>query len=211
MSEVVEEMIEEIRQPEPVTPAHLEGRDINRENQRPGSARFGLGGLLIVLGVALLAVQLLDIRFGRFLWPFYVIVPGVLLFIFALFTGGELGEGLSAFGGMVTMTGVLLLYQNSTGHWESWAYAWALIAPASVGLAHTIYGGLRGRGNLIRSGIHLVTIGVILFLVGGIFFEAIIGISGFGFRLSGLVWPMILIGLGVFMLIGTFLPARKKV
>jgi len=43
--------------------------------------------------------------------------------------------------------------------------------------------------------------------VGGFFFELILGISGFG--LGGLGWPLLLIGLGVLLLVGNLLSARK--
>ena len=34
---------------------------------------------------------------------------------------------------VVTTVGLVLLYQNTTGRWESWAYAWALVGPAASG------------------------------------------------------------------------------
>ena len=37
-------------------------------------------------------------------------------------------------GVIVTATGALLLYQSITGHWASWAYAWAMY-PALTGFA----------------------------------------------------------------------------
>jgi hypothetical protein len=47
-----------------------------------------------------------------------------------------------------------------------------------------------------------------MFLVGAVFFELIIGISGLG--LGGLGWPLLLIGLGVILLIVNFLPGRRR-
>ena len=54
------------------------------------------------------------------------------------------GLGFAIAGTIVTTIGFLLLYQDSTGHWESWAYAWALLTLAA-GLGTLIYGLAIGR------------------------------------------------------------------
>jgi hypothetical protein len=134
-------------------------------------------------------------------------VPGVLLFVFALTTGGSAGEGLAIFGSVVTMTGTLLLYQNTFGHFQSWAYAWALVAPTSIGLGQIIYGSIRAREQMVVNGRRLTTIGGVIFLVGAVFFELIIGISGFGLGRLGLgsyAWAILLVGLGVIILLRTW-------
>ena len=124
-----------------------------------------------------------------------------------LVTGGA-GEGLVIVGSIVTMVGLLLFYQNTTGHWESWAYAWALVAPTSIGLGQILYGALKAEKGRIQSGIGLVTVGGTLFVVGAVFFELIIGISGF--RLGPVWLPVILIGLGVLGLVRTLFFRRKR-
>ncbi len=97
------------------------------------------------------------------------------------------------------MVGLLLLYQHTTDHWESWAYAWALVIPTSIGLGHMIYGALKGRRPLVTTGVRLATLGIGLFLAGAVFFEAVIGISGV--RWSGIGWPLVLIGVGLVLLL----------
>ncbi len=171
----------------------------DRGNRGLDSAVVVLGGLLIVLGVLFLLGQLFEVTLGQFGWPFFIIVPGVLLFIFALSTGPGAGELLASIGSVITMVGLLLLYQNTTDHWESWAYAWALVIPMSVGLAHIIYGSLKGRRPLVTTGVRLATLGIGLFLAGAVFFEAVIGISGV--RWSGIGWPLVLIGVGLVLLL----------
>jgi hypothetical protein len=180
------------------------------DGQKSGSnnLNLALGAILVVVGLLFLVGQVFDISFGRFLWPFLIIIPGVLLFGLALTTGGQAGEPMAIFGSMVTVVGLLLLYQNTTDHWESWAYAWALVAPTSVGLGQIVYGALKGQQNTLKSGTRLATVGIAVFLVGAVFFELIIGISGLG--LGGLGWPLLLIGLGVILLVVNFLPGRRK-
>lgn len=69
----------------------LEEMDIlDDSNERPprNVANLSTGVILIALGIVLLAARVLDISLGHYLWPFYIIVPGALLFIFALTARG---------------------------------------------------------------------------------------------------------------------------
>lgn len=166
------------------------------------------GALLILLGILFLIAQLFGVRIGAYLWPFFVIVPGVLIFIAAFAVTEKGGEGLAVFGGITTATGVLLFFQNVTDLWASWAYAWALVAPTSVGLALMAYGAFKGHSGMTQSGMRLTLIGLAIFAVGFVFFELIIGVSGFG--LGRWAWPLLLIGLGVLLVLGAFLPALRR-
>ena len=178
-------------------------------NRGPRIGNMVLGGALVVLGILFILGQLLDISVGRFVWPFFIIVPGVLLFVFALTTGGSASEGLAIFGSVVTMTGTLLLYQNTFDHFQSWAYAWALVAPTSIGLGQIIYGSIKDREQMVVNGRRLTAIGGVIFLVGAVFFELIIGISGFGLgRYAGAI---LLIGLGIFIVFRTWRPGAPAV
>jgi len=170
--------------------------------------RLIVGGVLVGLGGLLLLDNLFDLSVGRFLWPFFIITPGVLIFMAALSVEEGLGEALAMLSGIITMTGLLLLYQSVTGHWASWAYAWALIAPTSVGLAQIMYGRERGKPHLIETGKTLSKIGLIIFAVGMTFFDVILGISGRGF--GRLAAPLALVALGGYILY-TNLSTRNKI
>lgn len=163
----------------------------------PGNA--ALGGILIVLGIVFLLGQMFDIRIGQFVWPFFIIVPGVFLFFLALSLEAPAGEPLSIVGSIVTMVGLLLFYQSITGHWESWTYAWALVAPTSPGLGQILYGTLKGRPETVKTGKDLTKVGLGIFVVAAIFFELIIGVGGFGLGRVG--WPLLLIVLGILLLL----------
>ncbi len=163
---------------------------------RPGNVL--IGGVLILLGLIFLIGELFNIRLGQFVWPFFIIGPGVFLFLLSLMLGEESGKGLSGVGGLVTMVGLVLFFQNVTGYWATWAYAWALVAPTSIGLGMFSYGLLKGRADIRHEGWNVAKVGLAIFIVAAVFFELIVGLSGFGLGRYG--WPLLLIVLGVFLL-----------
>lgn len=165
-----------------------------------------LGATLVVLGVVLLASRQLGLQIDFIAWPFFVIGPGLLLFVLAV-SMRPAGAALMIPASMVTMIGLLLLYQNTTGHWESWAYAWTLVTPTAVGIGLVLGGLLENRPRQTAAGRRVTTIGLILFLAGGVFFEAILNISGR--NLGRLLFPALLIGLGLILLITNLFAGRS--
>jgi hypothetical protein len=161
-----------------------------------------LGGLFVLIGAILLAGQLLRFDVGHYGWPFFVIAPGILIIVVALTLRGPVSEGLAILGSIVTVSGLILLVQDATYHFESWAYAWALVFPGAIGLGMILYGLTAGRPGNVRSGIRLVGIALVLFLLGAAFFEGVIGIGGYQLDHSaGIVLGVIIIVLGALMLV----------
>lgn len=183
---------------------------------KPGSNMIGTlaGTLLILLGIAFLMVRLLisifDFDLGHYTWPLFIIVPGVLMFIAAFMLERRAGVPLAMFGGMVAATGVILMIQNIFDLYATWAYAWALIAPTSIGLSKLLYGMARGLGDEIKSGLAMAGIGVVIFVVIGAFFELVIDLNGLGLNVSWLCWPTLLIGCGIITLIVNLIPRRNS-
>lgn len=138
--------------------------------------RLILGFLLISLGIVLLLDQILAIRVIDVLWPFFIIIPGVAFFM-AMATGGSERGGLAIPASILTMLGGLLLYQSITGHWESWAYAWSLIFPISVGVGIALQGARTASPALQKTGMGFIRVGLVIFLSAGVFFEMFLGIS----------------------------------
>ena len=137
-----------------------------------------LGGVLIVVGAIALAGRAVSVDLFAVGWPLFVIVPGVLMFAAGVGIGGRAGVALAIPGGIVTMVGLVLAVQAATGLWATWAYAWALVAPGGVGLALVLYGLITRQPDLARVGWPVLATGIGLFLVFGLFFEAVIGLSG---------------------------------
>jgi hypothetical protein len=148
-----------------------------------------------------LAVQVLAIDLSSFGWPLFVIIPGLTLLVVGFVS---LGTGAAIPGGILTMVGLVLAYQNSTGNWASWAYAWALVAPGGVGLGLFLQG-LRERSTgLIRQGRYLMFIAALIFMAGFVFFESILNLSGMNDH------PVVKAALpALFIVIGVLLLARS--
>lgn len=168
--------------------------------ERRGNAAPIIGAVLVILGLLFFAQQFINVDLGDYLWPFFIIVPGLLFFV-AMVAGGRSAGGLAIPGSIITMVGLILLGQNLTGWWQSWAYAWALIFPTAVGLGMLIQGWWSGEPHLFQTGLRFVAVGLGLFAVFAIFFELVLGIGGFG-GLGSVLFPLLLIVAGVFLLFG---------
>lgn len=170
--------------------------------RRGSSGTALLGILLITIGVFFFIGQRLNIDWGAATWPFYVIAPGLALMAWGL-TQRD-GSGLTVAGSIVTMVGLVLLYQNATGHWESWAYAWALVGPGGSGLGMLLYGTRSGNRKMARDGFWQILVAIGLFVAGFIFFEGVIGISGEPLPLPEWLLPAVVIAIGLLVLVRGF-------
>jgi hypothetical protein len=189
----------------------MNNKPINILSSKIVTSFFGAG--LILLGILFLIGRYVRVVFnfdiGHYGWPFFIIIPGLLLFMASFVFERRAGVTPAIFGGMATMAGLVLLVQNTFDLFASWAYAWSLIAPTSMGLAKLVYGALRGLGDEVRSGLTLSGIGLAIFVIAGFFFELVIGINGFHFGLSWVCLPALLIGLGAILLLSSLLPRRN--
>jgi hypothetical protein len=157
-------------------------------------SNLAVGLILILIGAWFLAAQVfpnLQVWFNiSFSWPLIIIGVGVLLLLIGLLAG-EPGMAVPAC--IVGGIGGLLYYQNLTGNWGSWAYAWTLI-PGFVGVGLLLSGLLGNRPRrALGDGLNLIIISLVLFLV----FAAFLG----GPNLFGPFWPVLIILLGVWLII----------
>ena len=169
-----------------------------------------LGGLLVLLGIAVLLGQALQLDLGRVGWPLFVIIPGLGLLGLGLATPGRPGEVLAMVGGVVTMAGLVLLVQNATDQFDTWAYAWTLVFLVGAGIGRWLSGVVRGRGELARSGAWLIAAGLVAFLGLAVFFEVAVGLSGHRSGAAGrYVLAALLILAGLALLGRRLLAARR--
>jgi hypothetical protein len=162
---------------------------------------IGLGILLIILGLVFLPGQLfpgIAERFGPITWPIIVVGIGVFLFILGLITGNP---GMAVPACIVGGIGLVLIWQNTTGNYTSWAYAWTLIL-GFIGVGIILEGLLAGHfgRSLVRGG-WLILLSLVLFTI----FASFTG----GPQFLGIYWPLLLIGLGILALIQYFVQQRR--
>jgi hypothetical protein len=177
------------------------------EERRGGNAGAVVGAILIVIGILVLAGQQLDIDWGADAWPLYIIAAGVTMLALGLTQAHR--SGLTTAGSIMSVVGLILLYQNITDHWESWAYAWALVGPGGSGLGMLLSGTRNGNRKMARDGFWMILTALGIFAVGFIFFEGVIGISGDRLPLPDWFLPAVIIVLGVAVLVRGFMSGDR--
>jgi hypothetical protein len=161
------------------------------------------GAVLIAFGLLALAGQIFRKVDWGFLWPFTVIGIGAVFFL-AMFAGGKQTAGFAIPGSIVGGIGLMLLFQNITQHWESMSYFWTLII-LFVGAGLYIMGWYGGDAGQKQSGVRVMKVGFILFIIFGAFFELIF--SSF----NNMIFPVLLILLGVYLILNrSGMLGRKK-
>jgi hypothetical protein len=175
--------------------------------ERRWGPNVAVGVVLVVVGLFFLVVRVLDIDLSVYGWPLFVIIPGLTLVVVGF---ASLGSGALIPGSILTMIGLILAYQNSTGDWPAWAYAWPLVAPFSVGLALYLQG-LRTRDvSLLKQGRNLMFIGALIFMILFVLFETILHISGIDYGWFGkAALPALLIVIGVVLLVRSMQRGRS--
>ncbi|HEV2477977.1 MAG TPA: hypothetical protein VGX22_15680 [Candidatus Dormibacteraeota bacterium] len=177
--------------------------------RRPGgSSTAALGIVLVVVGLFALLIVLSGVDLTQNGWPLFIIIPGLTLLIVGFISFGGVA---TVPGGIVTMLGLVLAYANSTGDWPVWAYAWALVIPGGIGLGLYLQA-LRDHDQpSLRNGRNLIFVSLMIFLIGFVVFESILGISGrdyFGdFGKAAL--PALLIIVGAILLVRSIQASRR--
>jgi len=168
---------------------------------------MALGIVLVVVGLFALGVVLFGIDLTQYGWPLFVIIPGLTLLVVG-FVG--VGAGASIPGGIITMLGLVLAYQSSTGDWPSWAFTWALIVPGGLGLGMYLQA-LRDRDTVsLKRGRTLMFVGVMIFMIGFVLFESILGISNTDYGWFGkAALPLLLIVIGIILLARSVQRSRR--
>lgn len=164
-------------------------------------SNLALGLVLVLVGLFFLANQFAP-GFGGWLritysWPLIVIGAGVIVLFIGLL-GGNPESAVAAF--IVAGVGGILYWQNLTGRWDTWAYAWTLI-PGFAGLG-TMVAGLIGPDtrHKLDQGFRQVFISLVLFVAFGSIFG--------GLSFLGPYWPLLLVALGLYLLFRAILGRR---
>ena len=164
-------------------------------------SNIGIGLLFVLIGAFSLAYQLIpgfqDLIDISFDWPMIIIGFGLFLLVLGLLLGAS---GMAVPAMIFTGIGALLYWQNATGNWESWSYAWTLI-PGFVGVGVFLTEVLEGKfTSAIQGGGWLILISLVMFII----FSSFLG----GPEWIGPYWPVLIILLGAIMLVRVFFRKR---
>ncbi|MCL5428530.1 MAG: hypothetical protein M1347_01845 [Chloroflexi bacterium] len=168
---------------------------------RRSNLAFGL--ILLLIGGFFLAAQLFPqlnemIRID-YAWPLWVVGIGMIFLVMAI---AVRAPGLAVPASIISGIGAILYYQNSTGRWESWAYVWTLI-PGFVGVGVLIMNLLEGRpGQGLREGFGMILVSLVMFGIFGSFLGGPATLSQ--------LWPLLLIGLGVWIMLQGRINVRRE-
>jgi hypothetical protein len=167
---------------------------------RPGvDGRVAFGSVLVLVGAAVLILRAAGADVIAAIeaagWPFFVIIPGLVLLAASLFPAPPNGRGFAIAGSIVTTIGTMLLVMQLTGRFEAWAYAWALI-PGGAGIGSLLYGLFARERETVVNGLRLIAVSAVMFIVGAWFFETTFATGRAPLDLATW-WPALLIGLGV--------------
>ncbi len=163
--------------------------------------QLALGIILILLGALFIAqkqlpalAQWMDMYMQ---WPLNIVAAGGLILIIGLLLGVP---SMAIPAAIVAGIGGILYYQMKTEDMQSWSYMWTLI-PGFVGVG-TILAGLFSRNmQQARSGINLMVISAVLFIVFAALFGKLLLLGSYG-------PAILLVLLGIWMLIRGLLRNR---
>ncbi len=153
--------------------------------------------LLIGGGAFLLFAAIFGIDLIEFLWPGFIIGPGLLLMWPAYHSTVDRQSNLSFLaipGAMILTSGILMMAMNVTDHFEAWAYSWPLVI-ASIPAAVMYITRFDDNEALHERAVKFIRVMFLLFIGLAFFFEII------AFGNFNPVMSLGLIALGVYMLV----------
>lgn len=168
--------------------------------------QFFIGFILVVSGGLFLADQFLEIQIMRNFWPLLVVLLGLTFFI-GMILARRRGAWLAIPGAVITITGIILYVHNTFDLWVTWTYAWALLISA-VGIGMLIMNIYLKRRGLQTAAGWVIGVGLVLFVLFGIFFEVIMDLAGLSNN-SGVFLGSGLVLLGLFVVLSRFLFSTK--
>jgi hypothetical protein len=152
---------------------------------------------IIVAGLALLAINLLHIQLINFFWPAFIVGPGLLMIWPTHRSTAEKRHALSFLavpGGMLVALGGLMFAMGLVDYFDAMAYAWPLILAGGAG-GYVYLHRFDSDGRAAAKGHRFIRAMVIAFMAMAALFEIVV------FHSLGGWWPLLVIGLGVYLLL----------
>jgi hypothetical protein len=168
-------------------------------NVKRNSGVLVAGAIMIAVGLLALLGQLFrGLHFWSYFWPFIIVGVGALFFV-GMLAGGKSMAGLAIPGTIIGGIGLMMFFQNLFKYWQSWSYGWTVIL-FLVGLGIFIMGLYAGNNGQRRSGVRVMKIGAILFVIFGAFFELIFSFDQ-PYGIQKYIFPALLVLLGVYLVV----------
>ena len=174
-----------------------------------------MGAILIALGIVYFLLEFIKIDINQLVhygWPAYVAIPGLVLLVIGMSVRDV--SSLCIPGAIVSVAGIVLLIQNGWNLFGTWTYTWALVAPGGIGLGMWLQGIVYGSPGLRASGAHTMGVGLVLFLIGLVFCERILHVSGvpqgvFRTFILSILLPLVIVGVGFVLLVRRPRPTQR--
>lgn len=147
-----------------------------QEKLKLNSQSSPLPWILIGVGGVLLLASVLDVHLIDYLWPGFIIIPGLLLMYPAYKSTAEAQSGWSFLaipGAILVASGALSFVMNLFDHFEAWAYTWPLI-PAAIAAAVLYISRFDSNLRLQRRAHKFIRVMVMLTVGLAVFFEIIV-------------------------------------
>ena len=165
-------------------------------------SRLGLGIFLILAGVAITAYQFVpgvkEFFAIDYSWPVIIIAVGAALLLIGLLTGAP---DMAVPACIIAGTGGILYWQNMTGDFASWAYAWTLY-PGFAGLGVIIASIFKtGKRKEVLDGMRSIFVSAVLFLVAASLFGPL--------KVFGPYWPVLLILFGLYLIVRSLVKGKS--
>jgi len=162
---------------------------------------LAIGIIMVLIGGLFLLGQFVpgfgQLFSGHNFWPWIIIGVGAAMIVIGVLTGAP---GMAVPGCIIGGIGGILFYQNVTGAWGTWSYAWALI-PGFAGVGVILARLLGDTKQSIRSGISTIITSLVMFTIFGALLGGLFRGQGF----LGDYWPVLLIAAGLLILVNGFI------
>jgi hypothetical protein len=173
----------------------------------PNGPVIVMGAILIVLGIVYFLLEFIHINLDQLVhygWPAFVAVPGLILTVIGMSVKDV--QPLCIPGAIVSVAGIVLLIQNGWNLFGTWTYTWALVAPGGIGLGMWLQGIVYANAGFRASGAHTMGVGLVLFLIGLVFFERVLHVSGvpqgpFRTFFLSIILPLVIVVIGFILLV----------
>jgi hypothetical protein len=165
-----------------------------QESNKVTSGRLVTGAVFIVLGIFLLLVRFTELPIGHGLWPFFLIVGGLLFYLGYFWSHNRRpgAVGMLFPGTYLLIIGLLFLVLNIIG-WRYMQYLWPIFV-LGVAISFAVMYFFTPAGDKDKKDLRSTAL-IMLVISAGLFVIA---------AKAGIFWPIALVVIGLFIIFKSF-------